>query len=73
MASNELTSKCDLQAEWARAARLVSIQFVSKLMAQYKEAAMARILAEREVSEDCLVCTLVDTTLYPVCGRSRRC
>ena len=73
VASNELTSKRDLQAERARAARLVSIQFVSKLMTQYKEAAMARVLAEREVSEDCLVRTLVDTTLCSVCGRSRRC
>lgn len=75
VASNELSCKRDLKAEQARAARLVSAEFVSKLMVQYKEAAMARVLAEREVSKDSIIHTppsFVDTALYLVCGRSRR-
>ena len=49
VASNELNGERDLNAERARAARLVSTDFVSKMKAKYKEAALTRMRAEKEV------------------------
>ncbi|KAL4073393.1 SNF2 family N-terminal domain-containing protein [Scleroderma citrinum] len=62
VASNELNGGRDLKAERARATRLVSAEFVSKLTRQYKEAAMARILAERESAD-----AIADADECPVC------
>lgn len=62
VAADELNGGHDLKAEMARAARLMSSDFVTKLKAKYFQCALARIQAERESldatadGEECPIC-----------------
>lgn len=53
VAADQLDGGHDLKAELARAVRLVSSDFVTKLKAKYFQCAMARIQAEKEVCFSC--------------------
>jgi hypothetical protein len=58
----------DLKAELARAARLVSTDFVRKLKEKYFQDASARIQAEKEVRLPCHIdLTMLTTTVVPRC------
>ncbi|OAX39929.1 hypothetical protein K503DRAFT_865031 [Rhizopogon vinicolor AM-OR11-026] len=69
IAADELIGGPDLKAELARAARLVSTDFVKKLKEKYFQDALARIQAEKESpdataeTEECPVC--MDTFTEP--------
>ncbi|KAG1726392.1 P-loop containing nucleoside triphosphate hydrolase protein [Suillus lakei] len=62
VAADQLVGGLDLKAELARAARLVSSEFVTKLKAKYLQCALARIQAEKESldataeGEECPIC-----------------
>lgn len=62
VAADQLDGGHDLKAELARAVRLVSSDFVTKLKAKYFQCAMARIQAEKESldatadGEECPIC-----------------
>lgn len=62
VAADQLDGEHDLKAELARAVRLVSSDFVTKLKAKYFQCALARIQAEKESldatadGEECPIC-----------------
>jgi hypothetical protein len=68
IASDELNGERDLNAERMRAARLVSADFVSKLRRKYKESALTRMRAEREVNKSARV-ALYSSTDCPLVSR----
>jgi SNF2 family DNA or RNA helicase len=68
VAADQLIDGHDLKAELARAARLVSTDFVRKLKEKYFQDASARIQAEKEVRLPCHIdLTMLTTTVVPRC------
>jgi hypothetical protein len=55
VAADQLDGGYDLKAELARAVRLVSSDFVTKLKAKYFQCALARIQAEKEACFSCQI------------------